>query len=50
MPLYYFHVDNGEFSPDTVGVDLPDLGAARREAVRAAGEIITRAIGRSGSI
>ncbi|MEZ2330661.1 hypothetical protein AB6802_13145 [Mesorhizobium sp. RCC_202] len=40
MPNYYFHVDNGEFSPDTDGVDLPDLNAAYREAVRAAGEII----------
>ncbi|TPI57674.1 MULTISPECIES: hypothetical protein [unclassified Mesorhizobium] len=40
MTTYYFHVDNGEFIPDGDGVDLPDLDAARQEAVRAAGEMI----------
>ena len=40
MPRYFFHVDNGEFVPDETGIDLPDLHAARREAVRAAGEMI----------
>jgi hypothetical protein len=40
MAIYHFHIDNGEFRPDPHGVDLPDLTAARREAVRAAGEII----------
>ncbi|TPI72568.1 hypothetical protein [Mesorhizobium sp. B2-8-9] len=40
MTIYYFHVDNGTFIPDEEGVDLPDLDAARREAVRAAGEMI----------
>jgi hypothetical protein len=40
MPIYHFHVDNGEFNPDRDGIDLPDLDAARMEAVRAAGEII----------
>jgi len=40
MPIYHFHVDNGEFTPDSHGIELPNLTAARREAVRAAGEII----------
>ncbi|RWD73286.1 hypothetical protein [Mesorhizobium sp.] len=40
MPIFHFHVDNGEFNPDDEGVDLPDLDAARQEAVRAAGEMI----------
>lgn len=40
MPTYYFHIDNGTFVPDNEGVDLPDVDAARREAVRAAGEMI----------
>jgi hypothetical protein len=40
MPTYYFHIDNGAFVPDNEGVDLPNLDAARREAVRAAGEMI----------
>ncbi|OBQ82383.1 DUF6894 family protein [Mesorhizobium japonicum] len=40
MPRYFFHVDNCEFIPDQAGIDLPDLNAARREAVRAAGQMI----------
>ncbi|PBB83582.1 hypothetical protein [Mesorhizobium sp. WSM3876] len=40
MPIYHFHVDNGEFNPDADGVELPDVNAARVEAVRAAGEMI----------
>ena len=40
MPRYFFPVDNGEFIPDETGTELPDLYAARREAVRSAGEMI----------
>ena len=40
MPRYFFHVDNGEFVPDPSGTELPDINAARVEAVRAAGEMI----------
>lgn len=40
---YFFHVDNGTFAPDQIGAELPDLGAARSEAVRAAGEMINEA-------
>ncbi|TPI13027.1 hypothetical protein FJW06_15330 [Mesorhizobium sp. B4-1-3] len=43
MTRYFFHVDNGTFIPDEDGVDLPDLDAARMEAVRAAGEMINDA-------
>ena len=43
MPRFFFHVDNGEFVPDRVGTDLPDVNAARMEAVRAAGEMINDA-------
>ena len=40
MPRYFFHVDNGEFIPDPSGTELPDIQAARVEAVQAAGEMI----------
>ena len=43
MPRYFFHIDNGAFAPDQVGVELQDLTAARIEAVRAAGEMINTA-------
>jgi hypothetical protein len=43
MPRYFFHVDNGTFAPDDTGAELPDLAAARVEAVRAAGEMINEA-------
>ncbi|PBB41820.1 hypothetical protein CK222_21970 [Mesorhizobium sp. WSM3866] len=43
MPIYHFHVDNGEFIPDANGVELLDLAAAQVEAVRAAGEMINEA-------
>jgi hypothetical protein len=37
---YYFHTEDGSAVRDRDGVDLPDLDAARREAVRALGEIL----------
>lgn len=43
MPRYFFHVDNGTFVPDPIGTELPDLKAARVEAVRAAGSMINEA-------
>lgn len=43
MPRYHFHIDNGQFVPDPHGTELPDLAAARIEAVRAAGEMINDA-------
>jgi hypothetical protein len=41
MPRYLFHADNGAgYVEDGEGRDLPDLAAARREALKSAGEII----------
>jgi ABC-type taurine transport system substrate-binding protein len=40
MPRYYFHIDDDRFDLDRVGVELPDLKAARDEAVGAAGQIL----------
>ncbi|HUD28690.1 MAG TPA: hypothetical protein VMQ93_07450 [Novosphingobium sp.] len=39
MPFYYFHVQDGR-DQDFEGVELPDLEAARREAIRFAGYLI----------
>jgi hypothetical protein len=46
MDRYFFHVIDGKFLVDTQGTDLPDLAAARNEAIVAAGEIL-RDAGRS---
>jgi hypothetical protein len=43
MPVYFFHIDNGEFIPDETGTELPDLHAAQLEAVRSAGQMIEEA-------
>ena len=40
MPRYYFHVEDDRTQIDQTGVELPDLKAARDEAVGAAGEIL----------
>jgi hypothetical protein len=41
MPRFYFHVCNGTgFVPDEEGQELPDVDAARREAVRSARSIM----------
>ncbi|WP_426959566.1 DUF6894 family protein [Muricoccus radiodurans] len=37
MPRYFFHVHDGQASPDLEGTELPDLEAARRQAVDTAG-------------
>ena len=40
MPLFYFDVREGvRFVPDDTGVELPDLGAAEREAAESAASI-----------
>jgi hypothetical protein len=40
MPRYFFDVtDAGEASIDDIGVELPSLEAARREALQTLGEI-----------
>lgn len=40
MPVYFFHVDNGSLSPDQDGTELPDVEAARAEAVALAGALL----------
>lgn len=42
MALYFFHVQDGR-DMDFEGVELPDLDAARKEAVRFAGYLIQQA-------
>ena len=40
MPRYYFHVVNGEFIPDSEGVECVDEDAVKAEAVRITGAMI----------
>lgn len=40
VPRYFFHTQNGQVVRDRTGTELPDLAAARSEAVRAAGEML----------
>ena len=49
MPLFYLHIrDAEELVEDTEGIDLPDLDAARSEAVRGARDIIASAVRAGG--
>lgn len=51
MPHYFFHVrESGELSRDGEGQDLPDLAAARREAVNASRELISERLLHGGAI
>ncbi|WP_428977746.1 DUF6894 family protein [Lichenibacterium minor] len=34
MPRFFFHRTDGDFDPDREGTELPDLNAARLEAIR----------------
>jgi len=36
MTCYFFHIQDGDTMLDAEGVELPDLNAAREEAIRAA--------------
>lgn len=40
MPRYFFHVQDGHDYPDLEGTELPDLAAARAEAVQFAGSLL----------
>jgi hypothetical protein len=40
MPRYHFNVQDGHSSPDHEGTELPDVQAARWEAVTMAGTMI----------
>jgi hypothetical protein len=45
MGRFYFHVRAGdELTPDDEGMDLPDLSAAKREALLGARELLVEAI------
>jgi hypothetical protein len=44
MPRYHFHVQDGRDHPDTDGMELPDIIAARGEAI--AGEMLRDLNGR----
>lgn len=49
MPRYYFDVrDQQSVVYDEVGVELPDIDAARREGWRALGEMMQEEISRAG--
>ena len=49
MPRYFFDIRDGEeLIPDEEGMDLPDLEAAFREAVRSLADISQK--GRSGQM
>ena len=41
MPLYYFHIQDGEYLPDREGTELPDIATAQVEAVRLAGQLLS---------
>ena len=46
MTRYYFHIrDDDRLLEDEEGVDLPSLGAARKEAVLSARELVAESIG-----
>jgi hypothetical protein len=40
MPRYFFHVRDGVVMPDEDGTELPNAEAARKQAVRFAGEVL----------
>lgn len=40
MPHYFFNTSNGSPHIDDAGMDLPDIDAARREAVRYGGSLL----------
>jgi len=43
MPRYFFHVADGQEFSDLQGTQLPDLAAARKEALRFAGRLLADA-------
>jgi hypothetical protein len=40
MSHYFFHVQDGSTTLDAEGTDFPDLDSARRDMIRACGEIL----------
>jgi hypothetical protein len=47
MPRYYFHIEDDRFEIDRIGVELPNLKAARDEAVSAAGQLLRNGAAKS---
>ncbi|MCP3382142.1 MULTISPECIES: DUF6894 family protein [unclassified Bradyrhizobium] len=41
MPRYFFHVHDGGSVPDDLGVNLPDIDAARSAAIELSCEILS---------
>jgi hypothetical protein len=41
MATYYFHIRDGYDQPDEVGAVLPDIAAARRQAVQVLSEMLS---------
>jgi len=51
MPRYYFHIREGStFDRDEEGQELPDVEAARQEAISAAREILGERLLHGGSL
>ena len=40
MPHYYFHVVNGHFIPDNIGVVCASLNEAKAQAITSAGQML----------
>ena len=46
MPRYLFQIHDGRETPDIEGLDLPDIEAARIEAVHLAGDLLQQCAAR----
>lgn len=42
MPRFFFHVQDGQFTPDRTGVELDDIEEARNYAIGLSGKILSR--------
>ena len=40
MARYFFHTENGDRHTDEDGLELPDLAAVKREAIRTLGDML----------
>lgn len=40
MPRYHFHILDGKADADQHGMELPDIDAAKQQAVKLAGEVV----------
>lgn len=44
MPRFHFHILNGKYLYDDTGAELADIEAAKIEAVRAAGAVLSEGL------